>query len=116
MPNAARQRRPDRRPVSFVFGGSIESPEHADQEIRLQRGLRPVHPAVDNSANRRIARPEMSGAMTRGQIAKNGVRFPNRRITVLNDGYTAMGIHRQESRRIEPAEPAAGVDMLVFKP
>jgi hypothetical protein len=44
------------------------------------------------------------------------VRFPNRRITVLNDGHAAMGIHRQESWCIEPAEPATGIDMLVFKP
>ena len=35
--------------------------------------------------------------------------------TVLNDGHTAVRIHRQESRCIEPAEPATGIDMLVFK-
>jgi hypothetical protein len=43
------------------------------------------------------------------------MRFPNRGVAVLNDGDAAMGIHRQESLRIEPAEVATGVDMFVRK-
>ena len=53
--------------------------------------------------------------MACSEIAQDGVRFPNRGIAVLNDGHPAMGIHRQERGRIEPAEFAAGIDMLVIE-
>jgi hypothetical protein len=78
--------------------------------------LRPIHPAIDACARDGISGPEWRGAMARRQIAKDGVRFPYNGIAVLNHGYTAMGIHRKERRRIEPAEGAAGIDMPVFKP
>jgi len=51
----------------------------------------------------------MSGAMTRGQIAKNGVRFPNRRITLLNDGYTAMGFIARNADVSSPNLPPASI-------
>ena len=34
-------------------------------------------------------------------------------ITIRDDGNAAMRIHGEESRRIESAERAAGIDMLV---
>ena len=51
--------------------------------------------------------------MARGQITKNSVRFPYDGIAIPDHGDAAMRIHRKEVRRIEPAEGAAGVDMLV---
>src|SRR6202790_1642984 len=69
-----------------LSSGVRKSPEHADQEIRLQRGLRPVHPAVDASPRERIVRPEFPGAMARGEIAEDGVGFPNDRIVIPDHG------------------------------
>jgi hypothetical protein len=51
--------------------------------------------------------------MARGEIAQDGVRFPDDRVIVADHRDPAMRIHRQEIRRIEPAKTAAGVDMLM---
>ena len=66
--NALTQRAvsPDRRPVSLVLRRSIKSPEHAVEEIRLQRGLRPIHPAVDAQRER----PDRRTRMTRRHDAR----------------------------------------------
>src|SRR4051812_2785197 len=51
--------------------------------------------------------------MPRSKIAKDRLRFPYRRGVVLNHGNAAMGIHREEIRRIEPAKLPPGIDMLM---
>ena len=51
--------------------------------------------------------------MARREITKDGVGFPHRGIAIPDDGNAAVRVHRQESRRIEPAKRTAGVNLLV---
>jgi hypothetical protein len=95
------------------FGSSIEAPEYAHQEVRLQRRLRPVHPAVDPGTRRGIGRPEAAGAIARGEITQDGVGFPHHGFAIPDHGHPAVRIHGQEVWPIEPAKVAARIDMFV---
>src|SRR6187200_594854 len=65
----------DGGPVSLRFRRPIEAPEDAHEKVRLQRRLRPVHPAVDLRARAGIVRPE--AAMARSEITQDRMRFPH---------------------------------------
>lgn len=75
--------------------------------------MRPVHPAVDGGTRNGIVRPEPSGTMPRGKVAKDRVRFPDGCGVVPDYGNAAMGIHREEIRRVEPVKLPAGINMFM---
>src|SRR5262249_28885325 len=64
-------------------------------------------------ARRRRLRPELRAAIARREIAQDRVRFPNRRLAVLQHRDSTMRIECEEFRRFEPAERAADLDLLV---
>ena len=96
-----------------MLGRAIERPEHAEQEIGLQRGLRPVHPALDARARSRIRAPELLRAVARREVPQNRVRLPDHRAAVVDHRHAAVRVHGGEFRRIEPAEPAAELNMFM---
>ena len=115
MAGAARETLADRRPVALRFRRAIVAPENAHQEIRLERRLRPVHPAIDARALGRVRGPQAAAVMAGGQIPENGVGFPHRQIAILDDRYASVRVQRPKRRLIEPAEVAAGGDVLMGK-
>src|SRR6266508_642846 len=96
-----------RHPISLRSGSAVVSPEHTVEKIRLQRALRPIHPAVAQRALRRTFAPELAATVTGREIAKDRMRFPHHRSVVVDDGDTTVRVHRAEFRRIEAAEGAA---------
>jgi hypothetical protein len=76
--------------------------------------LRPLGPFVDLRARHAIRRPEWSGAIAAGQIAKDRSRFPQRLVAIITDNrHGTVGIHRQESGRVGAAIAMAGVVALI---
>jgi len=105
--------------LSNFYRRSLSEDPTADvslgEEIRLQRGLRPVHPTLDARPRGWIVGPEAPGAVTRGEIAKDGVRLPHDSVAIGDHRHPAVRIHREKAGRVEPAKGAAGVDMLMSK-
>ena len=62
----------------------------------------------------RIVRPKAT-AVARGEIAQDGVRFPNDVPAIGNHGNAAVRVHGKKGRRVEPAERTAGIDVLMRK-
>src|SRR4029450_12252021 len=87
--------------VSLTSGSAVVSPEHPVEKIRLQRALRPIHPAVGEREVPPIFAPERPPAVTGREIAKDCMRFPDDRSVVVDDGDTTVRVHRAEFRRIE---------------
>ena len=106
----------DRGPVSLCLRSPVEAPEDAHEKVRLQRRLRPVHPAVDLRTLAGIVGPEALAAMARGQIAQDRVRLPHDHAVIVDDRDATVRIHGPELGRIEAAELTAGFDMPMFKP
>src|SRR5262245_58427642 len=115
MIGAARQALADRRPVALRFRRAIVAPEDAHEEIGLERRLRPVHPAVDARALGRVRGPQAAAIVAGGEVSQNGVGFPHRQIAILDHRYASVRVQRPERRLIEPAEVAAGGDVLMGK-
>jgi hypothetical protein len=53
--------------------------------------------------------------VARGQVAQDGVGFPDHRLAIGDHGNAAMRVHGEKLRRVEPAKCAAGVDALMRK-
>src|SRR5262249_30400916 len=113
MIGAARQTLADRRPVALRFRRAIVAPEDAHQEIVLERRLRPVHPGIDARALGRVGGPQSAAIVAGGQVPENGVGLPHRQIAILDHRYASMGVQRPKRRLVEPAEVAAGRDVLM---
>ena len=94
----------DRGPVSLCLRSPVEAPEDAHEKVRLQRRLRPVHPAVDLRTLAGIVGPEALAAMARGQIAQDRVRLPHDHAVIVDDRDATVRIHGPELGRIEAAE------------
>ena len=93
--------------VALCFGRADQA-----QEGRAQGGLPlgglPVHPAVGIGAHTGIGGPQRARAIARGQIAHDGVGFPEHEAAVVDHGHAAVGIHAAVLGRVQAAEGAAG--------
>src|ERR1700694_2120899 len=47
-------------PITQMLGCSVKSPEHAHQKVRLERRLRPVHPAVGLRSRTGVRGPKLA--------------------------------------------------------
>ena len=101
--------------VSLRSGSAVVSPEHPIEKIRLQRALRPIHPAVGQRALRRIVAPELTAAVTGREIAKDCMRFPDDRSVIVDDGDAAVWVHRAKFRRIETAVSTAQFHVFIHE-
>src|SRR5690242_19335648 len=103
----------DQPHVALWRGRAVETPEHAGQEVRLQRGLRPIHPALPLRAGCRVLAPEAAVAVAGDEIAQDRVRFPYGGFAVDDDGHAGVRVHAAERGLIEAAEGAALLDVTV---
>ena len=91
----------------------------ADQapEQRMDRGggdrELPVHPAAGAGAGAQILGLERAGAVFRGEIAHDRVRFPEDEIILFERGHEPVGIHRQIGGLVVLAEWPADIDPLI---
>src|SRR5262245_46132799 len=115
MVGAAREVLADRRPVALRLRRAIVAPEDPHQEIGLEGRLRPVHPAVDVRPLGRVSRPQAAAIVAGRQISENGVGFPHRQIAIFDHRYASVRVQPPKRRLVEPAEVAAGGDVLVGK-
>src|SRR5262245_42169957 len=66
-------------------------------------------------ARGRVCGPQSAAIVASGQVPENGMGFPHRQIAILDHRHASMGVQRPKRRRIEPAEVAAGGDVLMGK-
>src|SRR5690606_37993198 len=83
---------------------------------RAEGGLDPLRPFVQRGPLQRIGGPESLVPVTRAEIAHDRRAFPEMNVVVAQHRHEAVRVHGTEFRRIEAAEPAAGIDALAFQP
>src|SRR5207247_857034 len=71
------------------------------------------HPAIDPRARGRVRGPQAALIVAGGQISEDSVGFPHRQIAILDHRYASMGVQCSKRRLVEPAEIAAGGDVLM---
>ena len=99
--------------VAFFRRGSDQRPEHRPVH-GLQRGERPVQPAVDGGTRFRgawIDRRILS--VGQREIPHDGIGFPQHKIAVHQSRHAPVGIHGEIIRLGIAAECHAGVDAPV---
>ena len=96
-----------------LFRRQAHGVEEDGDERRGQGRGGPVHPAVGRRPHGRVRRPQAAGVVARGQIADDGVGFPQHQAVVLDHRHQAVGIARPVGRGVDHAEGHAGVDPLI---
>lgn len=106
---AALDRQVDGGVIALGFGGADQAQEGWDHDALPFGGL-PVHPAVGVGAQADVLGPEGAGAVARGQVAHDGIRFPQHEAAVVDGGHGAVGVDLGVLGRVDHAERAAGLD------
>src|SRR5262249_61284156 len=63
----------------------------------------------------RVCGPQSAAIVAGRKIPENGMGFPTREIVILDHRYASVRVQRPKRRLVEPAEAAAGGDVLVGK-
>src|SRR5262245_9923306 len=94
----------DRGHVPLSRWRAVIPPKDANQVIRLQSALRPIHPSVGQRALSWIVVPQSSRAVTGGDITQYRMGLPNDSAVVVDNGYSTVWVHGAELWCIDPAE------------
>src|SRR5438477_5749471 len=103
------------RPVPLRLRRAVVSPEDTNQEIGLERRLRPIHPAVDLGSLARILQPESARTVAGSQISKDRMRLPNDCAVIIGDRNTTMWIHCHKFRGIKATKLTADFKMPMLQ-